>query len=50
MTDAGDALPLKGGGGGVEGAGRAEEDVFPLTSLQMIENVAGQYRGAAPTA
>ena len=50
MADAGDGLPLKGGGGGVEGPGGAEKDVAPLALPQAGQQKGGQHAGAAAAA
>lgn len=48
MADPGDGFPLKGSGGGVKGAGGAEEDVVPPAGAHPREQMAGEDgRGAA---
>ena len=50
MGDAGNALPLLGGGGGHQSPGGAEKDVPQLPALHAAEKVAAQHRGRAAAA
>ena len=50
MADAGDALPLKGGGGGVEGPGGAEQQMFDPPRPQLPKEIAGENRGGTAAA
>ena len=48
VADAGDALLLHNGSGGVEGSGAAEEEVLPFVVGHSPEKIPGQHHGAAP--
>ena len=50
VADTRDGLPLKGGGGGVEGTGGTEEQALPTTGAQAVEKIAGEYRGGTAAA
>ena len=50
VADAGDALPLHGGGGGEQRAGTAEQKMFPFALPHPVEQVAGEDGGGAAAA
>src|SRR5699024_3820417 len=50
MADTGDALPLLGGGGGEQGPGAAEEQLFPAPLAHPVEDQPAEHHGGAAAA
>lgn len=50
MAYAGNAFPLKTGGGGEQRTGGGKEDAAPLSRLQPAQQISVEHRGAAAAA